>query len=165
MTKRSPYKKSVEIESTNYCCHGCGNLAKFLTGGGKEICSKSSNSCPENKKKNAEGISKAHAAGRMVVDPEKRSIDPFGTSRGWAKGLTANTDSRIRSKYDPETVFTYDGVDPHKKILIKERSHKCECCGLTEWLGSPITLELDHIDGNNRNNVKDNLRLLCPNCH
>ena len=53
-----------------------------------------------------------------------------------------------------------------KKLLkenIKER--KCESCGLTEWKGEEIPLELHHIDGNHFNNDLDNLQLLCPNCH
>lgn len=49
------------------------------------------------------------------------------------------------------------------KLGIKEC--KCECCGLTEWLGKPINLELHHIDGNNKNNNLDNLQILYPNCH
>ena len=48
----------------------------------------------------------------------------------------------------------------HKKLLIKERGHACQECGLTKWRERPIVLELDHVDGNNRNNVKENLRLL-----
>ena len=32
-------------------------------------------------------------------------------------------------------------------------------------MGSPITLELDHKDGNNENNARENLEALCPNCH
>ena len=43
--------------------------------------------------------------------------------------------------------------------------YKCYNCNLTEWLGSPIPLELEHIDGNSSNNLLDNLTLLCPNCH
>ena len=49
--------------------------------------------------------------------------------------------------------------------LIYLRGHKCECCGNTEWLNKPITLEIHHIDGDNQNNEIDNLQLLCPNCH
>ena len=43
--------------------------------------------------------------------------------------------------------------------------HRCDICRLTEWLEKPIPLELDHIDGCHDNNQKENLRLLCPNCH
>jgi hypothetical protein len=41
----------------------------------------------------------------------------------------------------------------------------CSSCGLTEWLGKSIPLELDHIDGDNENNGIENLRIVCPNCH
>lgn len=52
-------------------------------------------------------------------------------------------------------------IDP----LIKLRGRKCEKCGLTEWLGEPINLQVHHIDGDRTNNSLDNLVLLCPNCH
>lgn len=42
----------------------------------------------------------------------------------------------------------------------------CVECELHDnWNGLPIELELDHIDGDKSNNLLDNLRLLCPNCH
>jgi len=52
-----------------------------------------------------------------------------------------------------------------KKYLLLERGHKCECCNSTLWLDSPIPLEIHHINGNPHNNDRDNLQLLCPNCH
>ena len=51
------------------------------------------------------------------------------------------------------------------KPLIALRGRKCECCGLTEWMGKEINLEIHHIDGNRQNNELENLQLLCPNCH
>jgi hypothetical protein len=53
------------------------------------------------------------------------------------------------------------------KRLVEEglREHRCERCSRTEWEGRPIPLELDHVDGDRRNNEPSNLRLLCPNCH
>lgn len=54
-----------------------------------------------------------------------------------------------------------------KNKLLKEgiKEHICECCGLTEWLGQPIKLELHHLNGDNTDNRIENLQLLCPNCH
>lgn len=54
-----------------------------------------------------------------------------------------------------------------KKKLIEDgiKEAKCECCGLSEWMGKPIPLELHHIDGDRYNNLIINLEILCPNCH
>ena len=41
----------------------------------------------------------------------------------------------------------------------------CEQCSLEHWNGLPIPLELEHCDGDKRNNTIQNLRMLCPNCH
>jgi len=54
---------------------------------------------------------------------------------------------------------------PVRDFLSRTRGWACEMCELTEWLDHPIPLELDHIDGNHMNNLVDNIRLLCHNCH
>lgn len=46
---------------------------------------------------------------------------------------------------------------------LKEK--RCECCGLSEWMGKEIPLELHHKNGNHHDNAWDNLQILCPNCH
>ncbi len=45
------------------------------------------------------------------------------------------------------------------------REAKCEKCDIVEWNGLPAPLQLDHIDGDRLNNLIDNLRILCANCH
>jgi hypothetical protein len=55
-----------------------------------------------------------------------------------------------------------------KQRLLKERviENKCDLCQLgAVWNGVKLVLELDHVDGNRHNHKRDNLRLLCPNCH
>ena len=54
-----------------------------------------------------------------------------------------------------------------RKKLIQDgiKKHKCEMCGIENWLGKDITLELHHIDFNRFNNDLSNLQILCPNCH
>jgi len=54
-----------------------------------------------------------------------------------------------------------------KNRLLKEGflEHKCSNCNRRNWLNQLIPLELDHINGNNKDNSLKNLRLLCPNCH
>jgi len=52
-----------------------------------------------------------------------------------------------------------------KKRIVLEQNECCNKCGLTEWIGTKLTLELEHIDGNHSNNNRENLEALCPNCH
>lgn len=53
----------------------------------------------------------------------------------------------------------------NRKLLSEHFGEKCSCCGIEEWNGKPINLEVNHIDGSAYNNVIENLELLCPNCH
>lgn len=51
-----------------------------------------------------------------------------------------------------------------KDYLEEKYGHKCMICGNSEWLGKPILLIADHIDGDPTHNNIDNFRLICSNC-
>lgn len=71
----------------------------------------------------------------------------------------------------------YDGTRPNCKVQMGQRIRKMldrrdgRVCGAegcdvsTEWNKKPIKLQIEHIDGNRKNNKSDNLVYLCPNCH
>lgn len=73
-------------------------------------------------------------------------------------------------KLAPEEVFKryarVSGAMLKRALIESGVRHECAKCRVgPEWLGGSLTLEVDHIDGDNYNQAKDNLRLLCPNCH
>lgn len=53
-----------------------------------------------------------------------------------------------------------------KRLLLETGiKEKCCECGLNEWRGKSIRLDIDHIDKDPTNNNVENLQFLCPNCH
>ena len=69
-------------------------------------------------------------------------------------------------------LFLYDNNYHNKEVIKREYilrclngQAKCEICGISDWNNQPIVFQIHHIDGDNKNNEKENLQLLCPNCH
>ena len=88
------------------------------------------------------------------------SIEHFGKT-----GQSAN------AKYSLDEILvensSYANISRLKIRLVNEgrMEYKCQCCGISEWLDKPISLQLDHINGINNDHRITNLRFLCPNCH
>ena len=53
------------------------------------------------------------------------------------------------------------------KRLLKEGifENKCSDCGISDWKGKPLNMQLDHINGCSHDHRLENLRFLCANCH
>ena len=45
------------------------------------------------------------------------------------------------------------------------KENRCECCGIHDWLGKPLSMALHHVNGEGADNRLENLMMLCPNCH
>ena len=74
-------------------------------------------------------------------------------------------------EYKPALYYIENDLPIHsyklKEKLIRDglKQDRCEKCGVSEWLGVKLPLELHHKDGNHHNNQLSNLEILCPNCH
>ena len=73
----------------------------------------------------------------------------------WKKGET----NGIRGQYQISMYI--------KTYLLKKYNNKCAKCGWGKinTYTNTIPLEIEHIDGNYKNNHESNLLVLCPNCH
>ena len=153
-----------EITTEELCSYGCGKTARYINKSKNLMCDTSSSKCPAIREINRQ---------KQKILNDERELKTGSRARYDYNKLPDATKDRMattRGKILVEPSFTLAtnknvNKSSHKKVLILERGHRCEMCNLDVWNNMPISLELDHIDGDNRNNCKENLRLLCRNCH
>ena len=90
-------------------------------------------------------------------------------SEEWLEAITtANRREDVIQKKKQTWVSKRDYENAHISSLKKyylEENQNCEVCGISEWNGKQLRLEVHHIDSDTTNNTFDNFQALCPNCH
>ena len=134
--KNCPKCNTAHDKPGTFCSRKCSNSRVF--------------SEESKRKKSIANIGKT--ARKTPISPEERASN-IAKTKAWAL-----------EKYN-STPFNELGSENRKRRVLEEQENKCNHCGISEWNGDPIVLELEHKDGNNKNNDRSNLECICPNCH
>jgi hypothetical protein len=145
--KQCPKCNAVHNMNGTYCSRACSNSRTFSI---------------ETRKKKSESNLKFYAQ-LTIAEKKQLGIDKRSKFDYNDQQFRAAETKRQQSWSRP---YEEMGNEAVKRRLLHERGHQCEHCTVGNlWNNKPLMVELDHINGNNKDNRIENLRLLCPNCH
>ena len=83
------------------------------------------------------------------------------------KAQKAKHEAWLKKREQRLSTLPFNDLSHNEKRLqiLREQEFKCDMCHNDVWNNIPITLELDHINGDRKNETRANLRFICPNCH
>jgi 5-methylcytosine-specific restriction endonuclease McrA len=130
-----------------FCCRSCANSRNFS---------------PDAIKKKAESNKKFWSS--LSLEQRKDIQQERSKKYDFEEQQRRAQETKILKSWNrPHEEMGHGAV---RRRLLAESGYTCNECNLGPvWQGKPLALELDHIDGNRTNNRRENLRILCPNCH
>ena len=145
--------KTIPGGKIKICEYGCKTEAKFQLSNRKWCCQDSYTKCPKIKRKNSKGLKRSHKGNNHPGFPEGAYIKGHISRR-----------KNLKQKYI-KLNFEDKPIPEQRRIVLKEQGNKCLICAIDSWNNKALTLHYDHIDGNRKNQKRDNVRFICPNCH
>ena len=104
----------------------------------------------------------ASMKGRSIPHPASIGHKHSAETKKLLSNITKEALAKHRTTIPYELRTKYN----RKLVLFREQDRKCARCGQGEsWNGKLLVLQLEHIDGDNKNKSRSNEELLCPNCH
>jgi hypothetical protein len=92
----------------------------------------------------------------------------FGfTTASWAKSVKAGRVAPRPQRMPLELILKSKSRSSIKRRLLDAGILKnvCDECGISEWRGKRLSIQIDHVNGVRDDHRLENLRMLCPNCH
>ncbi len=116
--------------------------------------------------KNTESMQAAARYLKISYDVFRRLAQHYGVFNPNPSGAGRYKPKIFKNAADVFKQFDYNvSRGTVKSWYLRTVEYKCESCNIHEWNGKHLVLELEHINGDRRDNRKENLKLLCPNCH
>ena len=94
----------------------------------------------------------------------QRIVKQHGIVRTIAEGnkVTAKLKDYSSLRKSPELKARRKSLSRKLRYEVMSSTDRCKCCGATK---EDNYLQIDHIDGNSENNVRENLQVLCRDCN
>ncbi len=112
-------------------------------------------------------VQRDHDAGLPALE----CCEQFGFARAtWSKAVATGRIKPRDRKIPLEDLLvkgrrTSRGHLKARLIAAGLKENRCEICGITRWMGKPVSMQLHHMNGDGSDNRIQNLQLLCGTCH